>query len=175
MKNLIKVFTLVATFLFAFGETVDAQRIKTVTQTPASVVQLYKNIKLGGDCVGMSFSTNNVSTKDLLVSPPTSTWGSSLMRVNGNGLKSGIAKRFWSSRYNGNQPFAVNKTDNVELILTKVGNNVVAKLIKNGSTTFNINILGVMAKGKGHILYGTYGTHGGFISISLYKAFCPVG
>ena len=174
MKTFIKVFTIAATFLLTFGSA-DAQRYAAASTTPASVVQLYKNLKQSGQCVGVSFVTNQVSKNAVSLEAPTSTWGSSGMGVHLGGLKSSKAKRYWSSRLNGNQPFASNKTDYVEVVLRKQGNNVIAKLIKNGSTTFNINVLGVVAKGNGHMLYGTYGNHGGFITISLYKMYCPEG
>ena len=174
MKTFIKVFTLAAAFLLTVGSA-SAQRFASAQITPGGVVQLYKNLKQSGQCVGISFATNQVSNKPVSVHAPTSTWGTSGMGVYQTGLKSSKAKRYWSSRMNGSQPFASNKTDYVEVVLLKQGSNVIARLIKNGSTTFNINILGVVAKGNGHVLYGTYGTHGGFITISLYKMYCPVG
>ncbi len=70
--------------------------------------------------------------------------------------------------------FDAEKTDEVEIVLTKEGNNVKGRLIKNGVLPgLNIDIFGVMAKYQGHVFYGSYGTHGGFVTISLCKTGCP--
>jgi len=198
MKNLLKIFVLIAILFSGLTETIDAQTrsgrsANTTTTTtgnfsdktpknlpPSQVLEDYINHEEESNfnCVSMTIATNEVYRGKNF---PISTWSTGAMVGDGNSLKSSSkSERFWSNRRYKRQsnpllyqPFDAAKTDEIEVVLTKVGNSVKGKLIKNGNPAFDINIFGVMTKAQGHIFYGSYGTHGGFVAISVFKIACP--
>ncbi|MGB0930152.1 MAG: hypothetical protein ACPGVB_05220 [Chitinophagales bacterium] len=202
MKNLFKIFALIAVLFTAVTETADAQTRRSGTTnttsgssfsknfsggsalTPAGVIDFYIDFKEESrkNCIGMTMMTNEVSKIDYPVYSqfPISTWaeGGFGVQANKSGLKSANNQRFWSNKMfqdknNNYQRFDVAETDQIGLELNKNGNGVTGFLIKEGGSKLPIKIFAVMTKGHGHILYGSYGNHGGFITISLFKMGCP--
>ncbi len=211
MKNLLKVFVLIAVLFAAVTETADAQtrrgRVATTiggstnttsgsafneklsggsALTPADVIDYYIDFEdeYKDNCVRMNVATNEVSKLDHPVYSqfPTSTWmeGVLFSKDDESGFESIKFDRYWSNTFHnsnyggGGQPFHKLKKDKVGIELNKVGNGVEGFLIKEQGSKLPIKIFGVMTKTHGHILYGSYGNHGGFITISLFKWNCYI-